>query len=143
MAKAGVRYNRIPDPAHVLSARGGHGQGGRNERQIITGRDALLKMSIRVLLFFFSSCRNGGTQCKNQIKGSFIHSFIHSFINKEVYIKNSNSKKAAGTELDSGPRSGNFFPYPIQALDRILLSNQKNIKFNLKTLTLVLNLIKT
>ncbi len=27
MIKAGVRYTRIPDPAHVLSARGG--QGGR------------------------------------------------------------------------------------------------------------------
>jgi hypothetical protein len=51
MIKAGVRYNRIPDPAHVLSARGG--QGGRNEMQIITGREALLKMSIRVILFFF------------------------------------------------------------------------------------------
>jgi hypothetical protein len=60
MAKAGVRYNRIPDPAHVLSARGG--QGGRDEKQIITGRDALLKMSIRVILFL--SCRHGGTQCK-------------------------------------------------------------------------------
>ena len=35
MAKAGVRYNRIPDPAHVLSPRGG--QGGKNEKQIITG----------------------------------------------------------------------------------------------------------
>ncbi len=57
MAKVGVRYNRIPDPAHVLSARGG--QGGRDEKQIITGREALLKMSIRVILFF--SCRHGGT----------------------------------------------------------------------------------
>jgi hypothetical protein len=27
MVKAGVRYNRIPDPAHVLSARGGQGGG--------------------------------------------------------------------------------------------------------------------
>jgi hypothetical protein len=35
MNKAGVRYTRIPDPAYVLSARGG--QGGRNEKQIITG----------------------------------------------------------------------------------------------------------
>jgi hypothetical protein len=42
MIKAGVRYNRIPDPAHVLSARGG--QGGRNEMEIITGREALLKI---------------------------------------------------------------------------------------------------
>jgi hypothetical protein len=32
-------------------------------------------MSHRVLLFFIS-CRHGGTQCKIQIKGSFIHSFI-------------------------------------------------------------------
>jgi hypothetical protein len=59
--QAGVRYNRIPDPAHVLSARGG--QGGWNEMQIITGGEALLKMSVRVLLIFFSSCRHGGTQC--------------------------------------------------------------------------------
>jgi hypothetical protein len=59
MIKAGVRYIRIPDPAHVLSAKGG--QGGRNEIQIITGREALLKMSVNVVLFF--SCRHGGTQC--------------------------------------------------------------------------------
>ncbi len=60
MIKAGVRYTRIPDLAHVLSTRGG--QGGRNEKKIITGRDALLKKSNRVILFF--SCRHGGTQCK-------------------------------------------------------------------------------
>jgi hypothetical protein len=60
MIKAGVRYIRIPDLAHVLSARGG--QGGRNEIQIITGGEVLLKMSVRVVLFF-SSCRHGGTQC--------------------------------------------------------------------------------
>jgi hypothetical protein len=60
MVKAGIRYNRIPDPAHVLSSRGG--QGGRNENKIITGREALLKMSNRVILFFFS-CEHGGTQC--------------------------------------------------------------------------------
>jgi hypothetical protein len=59
--QAGERYNRIPDPAHVLSARGG--QGGRNEIQIITGGEALLKMSDRVLLNFFFSCQHGGTQC--------------------------------------------------------------------------------
>ncbi len=35
MAKAGVRYTRIPDPAHVLSARGW--ARGLNEKQIITG----------------------------------------------------------------------------------------------------------
>ncbi len=76
MIKAGVRNTRIPDPAHVLSARGG--QRGRNEMQIITGREALLKMSDRVVLFFFS-CRHGGTQClKKSIKGSFIHSFIQT-----------------------------------------------------------------
>ncbi len=33
--KAGVRYTRIPDPAHVLSARGW--ARGKNEKQIITG----------------------------------------------------------------------------------------------------------
>jgi hypothetical protein len=43
MIKAGVRYTSIPDPAHVLSARGG--QEGRNKIQIITGGEALLKMS--------------------------------------------------------------------------------------------------
>ncbi len=31
MNKAGVRYNRIPDPAHVLSA--GVGQGGRTKNR--------------------------------------------------------------------------------------------------------------
>ncbi len=50
MIKAGVRYTRIPDPARVLSARGG--QGGKNEKQIITGRDALLKKSNRIILLF-------------------------------------------------------------------------------------------
>ena len=35
MVKAGVRYTRIPDPAHVLSARGW--ARGLNEKQIITG----------------------------------------------------------------------------------------------------------
>jgi hypothetical protein len=60
MTKAGVRYNRIPDPAHVLSARGW--ARGKERKQIITGGEALLKMSNRVILFF--SCRHGGTQCK-------------------------------------------------------------------------------
>ena len=35
MIKAGVRYTRIPDPAHVLSARGW--ARGEDEKQIITG----------------------------------------------------------------------------------------------------------
>jgi hypothetical protein len=74
--KAGVRYNRIPDPAHVLSARGG--QGGRNLIQIITGGEALLKMSVRVLLIFFHVPTRWDPVLENSIKGSFIHSFIHS-----------------------------------------------------------------
>ena len=49
MTKAGVRYNRIPDPAHVLSARGW--ARGKERKQIITGGEALLKMSNRVILF--------------------------------------------------------------------------------------------
>ncbi len=77
MIKAGVRYNRILDPAHVLSTRGG--QGGRNEMKIITGRDALLKMSNRVILFhFFLVLTRWDPVLKNPIKGSFIHSFIYS-----------------------------------------------------------------
>ncbi len=74
MIIAGVRYTRIPDPAHVLSTRGG--QGRRNEMQIVTGREALLKMSVRVVLFFFVLTR-WDPVLKNSIKGSFIHSFIH------------------------------------------------------------------
>ncbi len=79
MIKAGVRYTRIPDPAHVLSARGG--QGGRNKILIITGGEALLKMSVRVLLaFFFYVPIRWDPVLKNSIKGSFIHhSFIHFF----------------------------------------------------------------
>jgi hypothetical protein len=78
MIKAGVRYTRIPDPAQVLSARGG--QGGRNEIQIITGGEALLKMSVRVVLIFFSRADTVGPSVNNSIKGSFIHSFIHMSI---------------------------------------------------------------
>jgi hypothetical protein len=81
MIKAGVRYTRIPDPAHVLSARGG--QGGRNEIQIITGGDALLKMSVRVILFF-SRADTVGPSVKKSIKGSFIHSLIHYFTHQVV-----------------------------------------------------------
>jgi hypothetical protein len=77
MVKAGVRYNRIPDPAHVLSARGG--QGGRNEIQTITGGEALLKMSVRVLLIFFLRADTVGPSVRKSNK-RFVHSFIHSFI---------------------------------------------------------------
>ncbi len=75
MIKDVVRYTRIPDPAHVLSARGG--QGGRNKIQIITGGEALLKMSVRVLLIFFNVPTRWDPVLENPIKGSFIHSFIH------------------------------------------------------------------
>jgi hypothetical protein len=75
MIKAEVRYIRIPVPAHVLSARGG--QGGRNEIQIITRREALLKMSVRVVLFF-SRDDTVGPSAKN-LNERFVHSFIHSF----------------------------------------------------------------
>jgi hypothetical protein len=76
MIKAGVRYTRMPDPAHVLSTRGG--QGGRNEKQIITGRDALLKKSNPIILF--SRADTVGPSVRKLIKGSFIHSFIHVVI---------------------------------------------------------------
>ena len=75
MIKSGVRYTRIPDPAHVLSARGG--QGGKNEKQIITGRDALLKKSNRVILFSHADTVGPSVRKSNK---RFIHSFIHSFI---------------------------------------------------------------
>ncbi len=75
MIKAGVRYNRIPDLAHVLSARGG--QGGRKEKQIITGRDALLKKSNRVILF--SRADTVGPSVRKSNK-RFLHSFIHSLL---------------------------------------------------------------
>ncbi len=74
MIKAEVRYIRIPDPAHVLSARGG--QGGKNEKQIITGRDVLLKKSNRVILF--SRADTVGPSVRKSNK-RFIHSFIHSY----------------------------------------------------------------
>jgi hypothetical protein len=78
-----IRIHRIhmflgfldPDPL-VMSFPQGGGQGGRNERQIITGRDALLKMSNRVILFFYVQTRWDPVP-ENQIKGSFINSFIH------------------------------------------------------------------
>jgi hypothetical protein len=70
MIKAGVRHTRMPDPAHVLSARGG--QGGRNEKQIITGRDALLKMSNRIILF--SPADTVGPSVRKTNK-RFFHSF--------------------------------------------------------------------
>ncbi len=73
MIKAGVRYTRIPDPAHVLSARGW--ARGKNERQIITGREALLKMSIRVILFFLRANTVGPSVRK--LNKRFVHSFIH------------------------------------------------------------------
>ncbi len=57
----------------------GGGQGGRNNRQIITGEDALLKMSIRVLsAIFLPRFQHGGTQCIKSNK-RFVHSFIRSF----------------------------------------------------------------
>jgi len=46
--------------------------------QIITGGEALLKMSDRVILIFFLRADTVGPSVENQIKGSFIHSFIHS-----------------------------------------------------------------
>ncbi len=72
MIKAGVRYTRIPDPAHVLSARGG--QGGKNEKQIITGRDAPLKKSNRIILI--SRADTVGPSVRKTNK-RFFHSFIH------------------------------------------------------------------
>jgi hypothetical protein len=70
MINAGVRYTRMPDPAHVLSARGG--QGGRNEKKIITGRDALLKKSNRIILF--SRADTVGPSVRKTNK-RFFHSF--------------------------------------------------------------------
>ena len=71
--QAGVRYTRIPDPAHVLSARGG--QGGWNEIQIITGGEALLKKSNRIILI--SRADTVGPSVRKTNK-RFLHSFIHS-----------------------------------------------------------------
>jgi hypothetical protein len=56
----------------------GGGQGGKNEGQIITGREALLKMSIRVILFFLRANTVGPSARK--LNKKFVHSFIHSFI---------------------------------------------------------------
>jgi hypothetical protein len=79
--QAGVRFNRIPDPAHVLSARGG--QGGKNEKQIITGRDALLKKSNRIILI--SRADTVGPSVRKTNK-RFFHSFIHSiFVLSNVF----------------------------------------------------------
>jgi hypothetical protein len=81
--QAGVRYTRIPDPAHVLSARGG--QGGKNEKQIITGRDALLKKSNRVILFSHADTVGPSVRKSNK---RFIHSFIiHSNLYRYRYLK--------------------------------------------------------
>jgi hypothetical protein len=46
-----VRYTRIPDPAHVLSARGG--QGGRNENADNHRRRSSIKKCLFALYYFF------------------------------------------------------------------------------------------
>jgi hypothetical protein len=80
--QAGVRYTRIPDTAHVLSARGG--QGGKNEKQIITGRDALLKKSNRIILI--SRADTVGPSVRKTNK-RFFHSFIIHSLQKRKTMK--------------------------------------------------------
>jgi hypothetical protein len=75
MIKAGVRYtvryySRIPDPAHVLSARG-----------LARGKErkaALLKKYNRMLHLIVVNTL--GPSVKKSIKGLFVHSFLYSFI---------------------------------------------------------------
>jgi hypothetical protein len=80
MVKAGVWYTRIPDPAHVLSARGcAEGVERKTDNHRIRGpKKALLKMSNRVLLSSYLVANTVGPSIKN-VNKRFVHSFIHSF----------------------------------------------------------------
>ncbi len=76
MVKAGVRYIRIPDPAHVLSARGG--QGGRNENADNHRKRIPNKNVYSRNINFFSRAYTVGPSVK-KLNKRFVLSFIHSF----------------------------------------------------------------
>ncbi len=75
MIKAGVRYTRIPDPAHVLSARGwarGEERKSDNHRK----RCPIKNVYSHPIIFLRANTVGPSVRKFNK---RFVHSFIHSY----------------------------------------------------------------
>ena len=80
MIKAGVRYTRKPDPAHVLSARGwarGWARGEERKTDNHRKRSPIKNVHSRHIIFLRANTVGPSARKLNK---RFVHSFIHSFI---------------------------------------------------------------
>jgi hypothetical protein len=76
MIKAGVRYTRIPDPAHVLNARG-WARGEERKTDNHRKRSPIKNVYLRHIIFLRANTVGPSARKLNK---RFVHSFIHSFM---------------------------------------------------------------
>ena len=80
--QAGVRYTRIPDPAHVLSARG-WARGKERKTDNHRRRSPIKNVCSRPINFFLRADMVGPSVRKSNKR--FVHSFIHSIFPEKEY----------------------------------------------------------